>query len=308
MAETKQLSMPLGVGVLVHCYDLNSHINDFEARHINEYLIKFLVMNDKKPLILDYKTFVESTKLDYAKDTYVSHPSPRAVKAELAKIVENPILLDRTHDPSKVTLIELTAFMVAVNNHENSVTPLPFTIKKKKGKSQTPTEDSEQSYSVSSGTVLDPQDPERNIQLAGTELPSTLDEGTRKLQLFPEGKKFDPKDSVGNIQPIDTGLPSTVSDEGATKTTPLPEGPRGDKDSGGLKPPADMEPQTNPVVDPSWTDAKYQADQTQSSRLSDDEDVLKAGEDMDEDTQADEEEHQSPPNTDKPEPSPAQET
>ncbi|GJW06763.1 hypothetical protein Tco_1569186 [Tanacetum coccineum] len=37
-------------------------------------------------------------------------------------------------------------------------------------------------------------------------------------------------------------------------------------------------------------------------------DVLEAGEDMDEDTQADEEEHQSPPNIDKPEPSPAQET
>ncbi|GJR03614.1 hypothetical protein Tco_0526598 [Tanacetum coccineum] len=39
-----------------------------------------------------------------------------------------------------------------------------------------------------------------------------------------------------------------------------------------------------------------------------DEDVIEAGEDMDEDTQADEEEHQSPPNIDNPEPSPAQET
>ncbi|GKD59562.1 hypothetical protein Tco_1297071, partial [Tanacetum coccineum] len=201
------------------------------------------------------------------------------------------------------------------------VTPLPFTVKKKKGKSQTVTstlpqsqgpeasgslpqkkkkpkykktpietkvtpppeltEDSEQCHSVSSGTVPDPQDPERNIQLAGTGLPSTLDEGTRKSQLLPEG---------------------------AAKTMPLPEGPCGDKDSEGLKPSTDMEPLTNHVVDPSGTDAKYQADQTQSARLSDDEDVLKAGEDMDEDTQADKDEHQSPPNTDRPESSLAQET
>ncbi|GJR52195.1 hypothetical protein Tco_1402716 [Tanacetum coccineum] len=83
------------------------------------------------------------------------------------------------------------------------------------------------------------------------------------------------------------GLPSTVSDEGAAKTTTLSEGPRGDKDSEGLKPPTDMEPQTNTVADPSGTDAKRYG----------------------EDTQADEEEHQSPPpNTDKPEPSPAQDT
>nr|GFC94861.1 hypothetical protein [Tanacetum cinerariifolium] len=56
------------------------------------------------------------------------------------------------------------------------------------------------------------------------------------------------------------------------------------------------------------TDAKYQADQTQSAQLSDDEDIIEAGEDMDEDTQADKEEHQSPLKKDKPEPSLAQDT
>ncbi|GJR03613.1 hypothetical protein Tco_0526597 [Tanacetum coccineum] len=119
---------------------------------------------------------------------------------------------------------------------------------------------SKQSHSVSSGTVPDPQDPERNIQLVGTGFPSTLDEGTRKSQLLPGGKKSNPKDSLGKKQPIDTGFPSMVFDEGAAKTMPLPKGPHGDKDSEGLEPPADMEPQTNPVADPSRTDAKYQAD------------------------------------------------
>ncbi|GKC86058.1 hypothetical protein Tco_1141775, partial [Tanacetum coccineum] len=54
----------------------------------------------------------------------------------------SPTILSNSNfskDPSKVTPIEFTAFMVAVNNHEHSVTPLPFTVKKKKGKSQTVT-------------------------------------------------------------------------------------------------------------------------------------------------------------------------
>ncbi|GJR52196.1 hypothetical protein Tco_1402717 [Tanacetum coccineum] len=224
-----------------HCGDLTVEALTF---HINN----ILVMNGKKPLTIDFKTFTDSTGLDYAKGTYVSHHSTKEVKAELAKIVDNPILLDRTpvlktafpvdwrilftflvqvlggnysstkqvhliqqlfvyflltgtkvdigeiiyndlvtrltnksrqryvsyprfvscalvvllgldytqdesfgssptilsnsnfsKDPSKVTPIELTDFMVAVNNHEHSVNPLPFTIKKKKGKSQTVT-------------------------------------------------------------------------------------------------------------------------------------------------------------------------
>ncbi|GKD28359.1 hypothetical protein Tco_1239137 [Tanacetum coccineum] len=313
-------------------------------------------MNGKKPMTLDYKTFVESTRLDYAKGTYVSHPSPEAVKAELAKIVENPILLDMTlvlktkfplawrilftfvvqvlsrnyssteqvnsiqqlfayclltwtkvdigeiiysdlvtrltnksrqryvsyprfiscalavllgpnytqdesfgssptilsnsnfsKDPSKVTSIELTDFMVAVNKREHSVNLLLFYVKKKKGKPQIedqgnatpkPTEDSEQSHSISSGTVPDPQDPERNIQFDG-----------------------------GNIQPADKGLSSIASNEGTTKITPRPERLLGDKDSEGNKPPADMKPINPTIADPSGTGAEYQVDETQSTRL-----------------------------------------
>nr|GEZ19169.1 hypothetical protein [Tanacetum cinerariifolium] len=113
-----------------------------------------------------------------------------------------------TKDPSKVTEIELTAHMIDVNNQKDSVSLLPLSTRTKKGKSQTvtptlpkpqgleasgalskkinkpkskktptetkatstpkPTKDSEQSHSVSSGTVPNPQDLERNIQLAST--------------------------------------------------------------------------------------------------------------------------------------------
>nr|GEU82447.1 hypothetical protein [Tanacetum cinerariifolium] len=95
-----------------------------------------------------------------------------------------------------------------------------------------PTEGSEQSHSISSGTVPDPQDLERNIQLASTRLPSTLNEGTYKSQPLPEGNATHPEDSSKNIQPFDRGLTSMTSDEGTSKTTPRPEGSLEDKDSG----------------------------------------------------------------------------
>ncbi|GKF42977.1 hypothetical protein Tco_0126319 [Tanacetum coccineum] len=175
-------------------------------------------------------------------------------------------------------------------------------------------EGSEQSHSVSLGNVHDPQDLERNKQLASTGLPSTqLDEGTRKSQLLPEGKKSDPKDSVGNNQPIDTGFPFMDSDKGTVKTMLLPKGPPGEKDSERLIPAADMEPLTNPIADPLGTGAKYHVDETQSTRLrymslienkgktsseeSDNEEMFAAGEEMDEDIPpTDEEARSSPPN------------
>ncbi|GJY32468.1 hypothetical protein Tco_0416937 [Tanacetum coccineum] len=122
------------------------------------------------------------------------------------------------------------------------------------------TEGSKQSHSIYSGTVPDPQDLERNIQLASTGLPFTLDEGTYKSQPLPESTTIDPKDSVGNKQPIDTGLTFTAFDEGTAKTTPRPKGSLREKDSRENNPPADMEP-VNPIVaDPSGTGAKYPLD------------------------------------------------
>ncbi|GKC20582.1 hypothetical protein Tco_1022732 [Tanacetum coccineum] len=197
-------------------YDPSPPSDDSIARLLKEYLIKFSVMNGKKSLTLDFKTFVESTGLDYNEGTYVSHPSPEAVKAELAKIFINASYLDKTlilknsflgawrilftfviqvdigeiiysdlvtkltsksrqkyvsyprfvlctlevllgaqytqdeifgslfsilsnsnlsKHPSKVTEIELTALMIAINNLESLVSPLTFSRKIKKGKS-----------------------------------------------------------------------------------------------------------------------------------------------------------------------------
>ncbi|GKB83919.1 hypothetical protein Tco_0950814 [Tanacetum coccineum] len=286
-------------------YDPSPPSNDYVAHPLKEYLIKFSVMNEQKRLTLDNQTFVH--------------------------------LLDS----SKVTYIKLTAFMVAVNNHEKSVNLLPFTIKKKKKKPQTVTPTLPQSKGPEASESLPhkrkkpkskktPTKTKRNKQLAGTGLPSTqLDEGTSKSQLLPEGNKYNPKDLMGNKQPIDTGLPSTIFDEGTVKTMSLPKGPHGDKDSEGLKPPADMEPLTNLSLtkNESKTSSKVEPDfetlqrktfaDVQSLLLSDDEmvqesdneEVFTAGEEMDEDIPLTNEEAQSPaPNKEQPEPSHAQES
>nr|GEV15339.1 hypothetical protein [Tanacetum cinerariifolium] len=204
-------------------YDPSPPANDSEVRPLKKFKIKFSVMNGKKALTLTFKTFTESTGLNYYDGTYVSHPSLEAVKAELAKIIENLILLDKTP--------------------------------KKKWKSHTVT----------------PTLPKSHV-------PETFGALSKKKRKTPKSKKTTPetqvtpsnvptKDSKKTQSPANKGLPSMISDEGTVKTMSLPERPHEDKDSEGFKLPADIEPSTTHVVDPLGTDAKYQVDQTQSTRL-----------------------------------------
>ncbi|GJY47255.1 retrovirus-related pol polyprotein from transposon TNT 1-94 [Tanacetum coccineum] len=242
-------------------YDPFPSIDEPEQRPLKEFLIKFLVSNGQRPLTLDFNTFCLSTDLDYNNGKYVDHPTPEVVKKELGKIAINPSYLDKTpvlknsfhvawrilftfviqvlggnysstkflppilsnfnftKDPSIVTDIELTAHMIAVNNRRDTVSPPPFSTKKKPRKSQ---------------TVTSTLPSHRGLRLTG--LPSTLDEGTRKPQPLPEGTATHPKDSGGNVQPLKRDLTFITSDEGTAKTT-LRIG------------------------------AKYQVDETQSTRL-----------------------------------------
>ncbi|GJV33469.1 hypothetical protein Tco_1393869 [Tanacetum coccineum] len=76
--------------------DLNPPIDSSKARPYREFIIKFTVKNGQNPLTLDYKTFCESTGLDYNNGQYVDHPSTKVVKAELAKIATNEALVQKT--------------------------------------------------------------------------------------------------------------------------------------------------------------------------------------------------------------------
>ncbi|GJR55178.1 hypothetical protein Tco_1405699, partial [Tanacetum coccineum] len=231
-----------------------------KKRPLREFLIKFSVLNGQRPLTLDFKIFCSTTGLDYNNGKYVAHPAPE--------------------DPSKVTDIELTAHMIAVNNRRDSVSPPLLAPKPKKGKSQTVTP-----------TLPKSQGPKASGALSK--------------------KRKKPKDTT-----------STTPNEGTTKTTSRPEGSLGDKDLGGNIPPADTEPIHTPVADPSGTEPdteplKLQTyDDIQAFLLSDDEldkesdeeEVLAAGNDIDEDPQDDKEVRTPSPKQDQPEPSHVQES
>ncbi|GJT62408.1 hypothetical protein Tco_1005941 [Tanacetum coccineum] len=268
-----------------------------------------------QPFTLDFNTFCSSIGFDYNKGKYIAYPTPKTVKTTLGKISTNASYLDKTPvmknsfpvawrilftfviqvldenylsteqinsiqqmiayclitgtevdigeiiysdlDPSKVTRIELTPYMIAVNNQNDSVSPLPLSGKKKKVKSQTMT----------------------------PTLPKS--QGHEASESLPQRRK--------------------------KPNTPRPKGSLADKDLEGNKPPTDMELINPTIVDPSGTDAEYQPDhetvqlntladiqayllsKDELAHESDEEEVFVAGDDMEEENQADEEEHLSHP-------------
>nr|GEW46633.1 hypothetical protein [Tanacetum cinerariifolium] len=260
----------------------NLRIDDSEVRPLKEYTIKFSVMNSKKPLNLDFKTFIESTGLDYAKDAYVSHPSPEILdrnhsSTEQLNSIKQLVaycLLTGTKDSSKVTPIELTAFMVAVNNNEKLVNPLHFSIKKKKRKSQTVTLTLPQSQGPkASGSLLQKR-----------KKPKSKNPPT-ETKVTPPSKPTEGYDQSHSVTP-----PSKPT-EGYDQSHSV---------SSGIVP----DPQ-DPEKNIQLADIQaYLLSKDKLAQESDEEEVFAARDDIEEDTQADEEEHQSPsPNKDKPEPS-----
>ncbi|GJT68516.1 retrovirus-related pol polyprotein from transposon TNT 1-94 [Tanacetum coccineum] len=250
-------------------YDPFPSTDETEKRPLRKFLIKFLVLNGQRPLTLDFNTFCSSTDLDYNNGKYVAHPTPEAVKKELGKITINPSYLDKTlvlKNSFHVAWRILFTFVIQVLGGNYSSTEQVNSIQQLLAYYLiTGTEGLE-----ASGALF------KKRQKPKSKKPPTKTKGTRKSQPLPESTTIDTKDSVGNKQPINTGLTSTASDEGKAKTTLRPERSLGDKDSRGNKSPANMEPINPTVADPSCTSAKYQVDQTQSTRLSE-EDILGSG-------------------------------
>ncbi|GKE14612.1 hypothetical protein Tco_1422189 [Tanacetum coccineum] len=260
----------------VVAYEPSPLIDETEQRPLREFLIKFSVLNGQRPLTLDFNTFYPSTGLYYKNGKYVAPPTPE-------------VLGENYSSTEQVNSIQqLIAYCLIAGTQGCDYT----------------------------------QDVKFGFLSGILRLPSTLNEGTRKSQPLPEGTTTNPKDSGGNVQPTDKRFPFTASNEGMAKTMPRLEGPLGDKDLEGNKPHADMKPINPTIADPSGTGAEYQPDlqtlqfttvadiqayllsEDELAQESDEEEVFAAGDDMEEETQADEEEHQSPsPNKDKPEPS-----
>nr|GEX06350.1 hypothetical protein [Tanacetum cinerariifolium] len=184
--------------------------DDFEARPVKEFIIKFTVVNGKQPLTLDFKIFYESIGHYYNQGKYVAQPSPEVVKAEMAKIA----------------------------TRKEEVSDCVSTQTKDTGPEASGTRPQKNKKPKSKKTSL--QSPATPPSEKGSH--SSLDESTRKSKPFPEGKPTDAKDSKGNKQSADMGLPATIPDECISKTKPLPEGIKTDpKDSEIIKPLADTD-------------------------------------------------------------------
>ncbi|GJX94097.1 hypothetical protein Tco_0348683 [Tanacetum coccineum] len=151
------------------CIAIASHLNpptdDSEARPLKEYLIKFSVMNGKKPLTIDFKAFTVSTGLDYAKGKYVSHPFTKEVLGGN---------YSSTEQVNSIQQLFAYCLLTRIKGPEDSGS-LPQRRKKPKSKTSPLelTEDSKQSHSVSSGHVPDPQDPEK--QTTRLKLPADME-------------------------------------------------------------------------------------------------------------------------------------
>ncbi|GJR98280.1 hypothetical protein Tco_0270454 [Tanacetum coccineum] len=81
---------------IVVAFDPFPSTDETEKRPLKEFLIKFSVSNEQRPLPLDFKAFCSTTGLDYNNGKYVDHPTPEVVKKELGKIAINPSYLDKT--------------------------------------------------------------------------------------------------------------------------------------------------------------------------------------------------------------------
>nr|GEU47438.1 hypothetical protein [Tanacetum cinerariifolium] len=235
-------------------YDHNPPTDDSMDRPLREFLIKFSVMNDQ-PFTLDFNTFHSSTGFDYNKQKYVAYPTPETFKTTLRKIATNASYLDKNPVLKKSFLVAwriLFIFVIQVDIEEiiyiDLVTKLlsheaseSLPQKRKKPKSKKPPTKTKEAPPPSQQRVL-----------------SNPTQSPRAPYWIPKIQR----ETYNSL-----GLPSMTSNEGTTKTTPRLEGPLGNKDLKGNKPPADMKPINPTVTNPLGTGAEYQVDKTQSTRL-----------------------------------------
>nr|GEX03023.1 hypothetical protein [Tanacetum cinerariifolium] len=206
-------------------------------------------------------TFCSSTSLDYNNGKYVNHPTPE--------------------DPSKVTRIDMMAHMIVVNNRMDLVSPPPLVTKPKKGKFQTVTSTSPKLHGLEAS--------EHSIRRAN-------DLSPKSHPLRPMGNK--PPADMEPQNPTNTDLLGTAAkyQEDQTQFSKLRYQSLTRNEG---EPSYEEESDTQPMI-LSYADVRailFSEDEAQESE----EDILGAGEEIDDNPQSDETQHQSsPPKKDKP--------
>ncbi|GJU98766.1 hypothetical protein Tco_1328037 [Tanacetum coccineum] len=202
--------------------DPNPPIDDYEARPLKEFLIKFTVKNGQRPLTLNYKTFCEATGLDYSSGQYVNHHSTEVIKA-LDGNYSSTKQLNSIQQLLVLSLLTRTKIDIGEIIFSDLVTRL---MAKSTQNEKVPTEDSNKTQPVSSGQTAHPQDIERNTQPVVKGFHSPLNEDTRKSKPLPSVDKTqspldfewsDPEHNKGKtsseVEPdTETLIPTIVAD------------------------------------------------------------------------------------------------
>ncbi|GKA62505.1 hypothetical protein Tco_0762024 [Tanacetum coccineum] len=212
-------------------------------------------------------SLITGTEVDIGEIIYMS-PPPLAAKLKKRKSQTVSSTLPKSQGP------EASRALFKKNKRPKSKNPPTKTMVTP----PKPTKGYEQSHSVSLGTVPSPQDLKRDIQLASTGLPYTLDESTRKSKPLHESTATHPKDSGGNKQPLDRDITSTTPDEGTLKPCRILKG----------KTSSEVDPDTKPLQIQTFVDIQaFLLSEDELEKENDEEEVLAAGDDMDEDPQDD---------------------
>nr|GEU70557.1 retrovirus-related Pol polyprotein from transposon TNT 1-94 [Tanacetum cinerariifolium] len=195
---------------------------------LKEFLIKFSVSNRQRPLTLDFQTLCSSTSLDYNNGKYVEHPTPE--------------VLDENYFSTKQvnSIQQLLAYSVIIGNEvdigeiiysdlRDLVSLSPLVAKPRKG---------------SLRLWLQPYPSHKALRLQDHPL-------KREQNLSPKYHPLRPSNHHPSQQRV------------LSNPTQVTWGQRLREN----KPPVDMEPLHTTYVDLLRTCAKYQEDQTQSSRL-----------------------------------------
>ncbi|GJV95492.1 hypothetical protein Tco_1547069 [Tanacetum coccineum] len=206
-------------------YDPTPPANDSEERPLKEYKIKFTVMNGKKPLTLDFKTFVlnenySSTEQVNSIQQLIAYCLITGTKVDIWEIIYSD-LITRLTNKSRQKYVSYPRF---VSCALEVLLGTEYAQDEKFGSLPNVLSNSNFTKDPSKVTTIELT----ASMMAGSHSPP--DEGTRISQPLLEDKTTYLKDPEGNKHPADKGLPFMVPNESI------------------------------------GTNAKYQVDQTQSTR------------------------------------------
>ncbi|GJS93119.1 hypothetical protein Tco_0800087 [Tanacetum coccineum] len=224
--------------------------DDSEKISLKESTIKFIVKTGKTPLSSNFKTFVQTTRLNYHNGQYEALPQTKVKKAELLNlglhnernVEESASFLVLGGNKSSSDYLNLSQQMIVysllsgakIDIGEIIFNDLVNMLTKKPRKKATPSVMSKLNFHQNSFEVPPIELTEFMLNVVRHQvLVSPTPSLERDIPI--------PQDTKGNIQPAVTGPRNSPPKDGTRKSALLPEGKNTDpQDSEGNKQPTDM--------------------------------------------------------------------